>query len=478
MKSKNKLFLVVFSLSVLFISCEKYLDIKTSSILKFIETAEDCQRLLDNMSTMNANYPTDGQASSDDFYLLPTAFPGAYSQEEKPIYTWDISATRASAEPQWRWPYLVCYNANLVLEAIDRIKESTSTETYNNLRGSSLFYRAYAHWNVAQLYAKPYGATAESDLGIPIKLKSDINEKTGRGTVRDTYEQIIGDLKEAVDLLPTTSVVATRPSKASANAMLARVYLSMEDYQNAMAYSSAAIAIKGDLLDYNSAAVDKSATTLTPFIRFNPEVLFHSTMAGAQAGLPSLISPGDAGNPRAIINQALYNSYNSNDIRKIVFFKANTGANAGTYRFAGNYEQSYNASSMNYFNGLTTAELYLTRAECKARLSQKDSAMDDLNLLLKNRWYSGTFINLTASSADIALDIILKERRKELVMRGQRWTDLRRLNKDPRFSVDQSRTLTENSITTTYNLPPNSSRYTLLIPLDVIQNGNYMQNPR
>jgi hypothetical protein len=85
---------------------------------------------------------------------------------------------------------------------------------------------------------------------------------------------------------------------------------------------------------------------------------------------------------------------------------------------------------------------------------------------------------MTAANADEALSKVLTERRKELIMRGQRWTDLRRLNKDPRFKTDLSRSVVVDGATQTFTLPANDSRYTLLIPQEVITNSSLPQNAR
>jgi len=68
----------------------------------------------------------------------------------------------------------------------------------------------------------------------------------------------------------------------------------------------------------------------------------------------------------------------------------------------------------------------------------------------------------------------LKERRKELLFRGLRWTDLRRLNLDPRFAV----TLARNVSGQIYSLPPEDPRYAWPIPDDEIQASGIPQNPR
>lgn len=466
--------LVVLSLVAIFtlfnLSCKKYVEIENGNTLSLVKSANDCQLLLDNYSVINTGYPSDGEVSSDDYYLTNAGYLlQALAQTDRDLYIWATAAQRPSAQPQWESPYQVVFQANLVLETINKIKTqntdpSASPTLLNTLTGSALFLRSFAFWQVAQLYAKPYlAATSGQDPGIPIRLSSDINVPSQRGTVSGTYNQIIQDLKEAVSLLPVSSVVATRPNQASTYALLARVYLSMEDYPDALTNADAALKINNQLINFNTLDVNSS----TPFNpRFNKEVIFHAIMA-PDPGL----NPGSAYANVAKIDSNLYASYHANDLRQQIFFKQNSGTDIGTYRFTGNYEPTTSAT---FFDGLAVDELYLIRAECYARAGNTISAMNDLNTLLTTRWVPGTYVNMTAASADQALALILTERRKELLMRGLRWSDLRRLNRDTRFA----KTLTRTIQGTVYTLPPNDPRYTLLIPQEVIQNSSIAQNVR
>lgn len=97
-----------------------------------------------------------------------------------------------------------------------------------------------------------------------------------------------------------------------------------------------------------------------------------------------------------------------------------------------------------------------------------------LNELLVTRYESGSFTPLTASGAEQTLELILQERRKELVLRAIRWTDLRRLNLEPATA----NTLYRNLNGTLYSLEPNSPNYTLPIADDVIQLSTIPQNIR
>ena len=66
---------------------------------------------------------------------------------------------------------------------------------------------------------------------------------------------------------------------------------------------------------------------------------------------------------------------------------------------------------------------------------------------------------------------MLTERRKELLFRGVRWVDVKRLNKEG-YGISLQRTIDGQ----TYRLGPNSLRFALPIPEDVIAMSGMPQN--
>ncbi|MBS1503668.1 MAG: RagB/SusD family nutrient uptake outer membrane protein, partial [Bacteroidetes bacterium] len=299
--------------------------------------------------------------------------------------------------------------------------------------------------------------TALSDLGIPLRLKADIAEKVGRGTVQEVYDQIINDLNQAITLLPSvTQPYRTTPTKQAAYATLARVYLTMGDYGNALSNANSALGFNNTLLDYNT--LTPSSRLSMPYFYNNPEVLIYS-----------VISTGILANLYAVIDSSLYKSYDNNDLRKTLFFSGIPNAYGPS--FVGTYGGK---NPYQLFSAPAVDELYLIKAECEARAGSTNQAMTDLNALLSKRWKTGTFTNRTASSSSDALAQILTERRKELVMRGVRWSDLRRLNGDPNYSV----TITRKYKGQLYNLTPGSNLYVWPIPQDEILYSGIPDNPR
>lgn len=452
-----RLFLLVtiFSLN----SCKKYLDLKPNSSLYIPSNLLDCQALLDDYGTMNSGYPSDVEASADNYYLTDATWSSLSGVEFQDNYIWAPQGLHKLTE--WSLPYKAIFNANTVLEILTNVDPASGSD-YNAIKGTALFFRGYTFHSLASEFCNAYDKTTSiQDAGIPIYISTDVNTVYPRGNVQQTYDQIISDLKAAVELLPETTSIKSRPTRAAALAALARVYLSMRDYTNAGIYADACLKKYNTLLNFNTL----NATANLPFTRFNAEVIFQAVM---QTYVNS-----DLTQANAKILKSLYDSYTINDLRKIIFFKPNTGINVGTYAFKGSYD-----GSTNLFSGLATDEVYLIRAECYARGGKISEAMADLNTLLSNRYVNlppaNPYINIIASNETEALSIILNERRKELLFRGIRWTDLRRLNKESTFAITLNRTING----TDYKLLPNDLRYTLLIPTSVINNSSTTQNPR
>jgi hypothetical protein len=455
-KMKNKYFKHLFyflAIILLFSSCKKskYLDRSPNESLVIPQTLSDFQALLDNDQYMNGTnrlgngvVPRFEFIGSDDYYTVSNLSTISLSNQ----YIWNDDIY-SSPITDWSFIYKCVFYANEALDGLHALSASTDDlQKYNNIKGSALFYRSFAFYHAAQVYAPPFdNNTADNDYGICLKLTSDINEKISRSSVRSSYNRIIDDVKQSISLLPVTPLYKTRPSKPAAYALLAEVYLSMRDYNNALLYSDSCLQLEKSLIDYNSISHVVNSTA-KPFIRFNPEVLFQALINSS-----TLMSTSTAN-----VDSILYSAYDPNDLRKTLFYVSGTVFSKPGYLYIRSYD-----GSTSLFGGLATDQTYLTRAECYARTGNVTGAMNDLNTLLIKRWKAGTFTSLTASSQTDALNKVLIERRKELVFRGTRWTDLRRLNKE-----GANITITRKFNGQTYSLSPNSLFYTYLIPPDVM----------
>jgi len=409
---------------------------------------------------MNENRtPSFMETSSDDYFCLPERY-AALDDWPKQAYIWKPYDYRYPND--WAICYHPVYITNFCLDMSKSIERTPGNASdWDHVNGSAHFFRAYYFLKLAWTYALTYDeAKASSDKGIVLRLTSNYNDPSVRSSVAETYKQIIQDAQRSANLLPNLPMHSYRPSKAAAYGLLARTYLSMRMYDSAYYYADQALTIKSDLINYNG---DPDLGTLTinyPFKRFNKETVFYSEMN--TTATQSLILAS-----RARIDSVLMTHYEPNDLRRTAYFTKS----GNYYQFKGSYTQA----SRN-FTGITTPELLLIRAECLARNATNSpgnlqKALADLNNLLSKRYRTADFIPVTADTREGALDRILLERRKELLFRGLRWMDVKRLNKEGRNIV-----LRRQLDGTIYTLEPNASYYALPIPIDIIELTGIPQN--
>jgi hypothetical protein len=447
---------LIFLLALLFISsCNKYLDKKPSNSLAVPSSLQDLQEVLDDQRA-NTFSPAFLELVADNYYITSGSL-STIGVDERMNYLWDKDARILVSNAVWNNPYTAVYEANFVLDNLAKISIAASEQDQaNSVKGTALFYRSFMFYQLAQLFCKPYSSTAATDPGIVLRTTADVSASIVRSSVQETYDRIVGDLQNAAQLLPATSAYATRPNKAAAYGALARVCLTMRDYTRAMLYADSSLILNSTLLDYNTLKPAGSPVLPDTYLN-NPEVLFVSRQSSAVFNASQI----------ALVDSTLYQSYNANDLRKTVFFEPN-----GT---SGYWKGSYFSYGLNYtiFDGVATDEVYLVRAEARARNGNKDLAMTDLNTLLRNRWKTGTFTDLTAATAADALNLILNERRKELLFRGLRWSDLRRFNLEG-ANITLKRVFNGN----VYSLPPNDPRWVVQIPDQEVTRSGISQNPR
>lgn len=453
MKNNSFKFPLAITLIFLLSSCNKtWLDAKPDSHMVVLSSLDDYQSLMDNIAFTGANYL--GEVGTDNFYL-PQANLVSLSASDLSLYLWAPNGYGVPSIGAW-YLYNNIFTCNSTITALSKIGPSPTTlDRYNQIAGRAHFWRAFDYFELAKAFTKNYDSlTATTDPGIPLHLEADITQIPGRGSVKLVYDQIISDLLTASNLLsPATQAYKIRPNKTATFAMLARVYLSMEKYNLADLYADSALQLNSHLLDYNT--LTPSTYFGFPAYNLNPEVIFYAQSSST-----------DLYQSRARIDSVLYSSYAANDLRKNLFFRISAGAV---------FRGSYDGSSRNqFFAAPAVDELYLIRAECEARAGNSTSAMNDLNSLLITRFKTGSFSPYTATDAADALTQVLKERRKELLMRFTRWTDLKRLNKDSRFAT----TITKIVNGTSYTLAAGDNKYQWPIPDDEILYSGIAQNPR
>lgn len=439
--------LAIFSLT----GCNKFLDAKPDQRLATIATIKDMQALLDDYATLNYGDPAMGEVYGDNYFLNEDVF-NARDEYDRNMYTYAGANIFKPKSNVWNNVYTQVNVANTILQAVaDNQEQLNNEQALNLIRAQALFFRSKAFYHALSLWTMPYNATqAEALPGIPLRLNANFSEATTRANMAAGYRQAIDDFQKALSALPHLPTAATRPSKAATYGMLSRLYLQLRNYERAGAYADSCLQIKSTLLDYNTL----NATANFPIPPLNVEIVFEGR---AETASPLVQA-------RALIQPELYQMYAANDLRKTIFFRAS----GNNYLFKGNYQ-----GTATFFNGLTTAEMKLTRAECNIRANRISQGLTDLNDLLRYRFKTGTYVAATGLDQAQALALIKSERRKELIFRSMRWLDIRRFNEEGDGIV-----LTRMINGKTYTLLPRSKGYALAIPEDVIELSGIAQNGR
>lgn len=394
-------------------------------------------------------------------------------------YQWQMHRNTSATllKFSYRFYYKVIANANMILSHIDAAPGDDDLR--NEVKGQAYAYRAWAHFNLVQMFAERYDATKadNSQPGIVLLLDNSIESKP-RSTVQQTYERINIDADSAVLLLNGSAGLGNKShlNGFSANGIKARVALAQQDYANAAKY--AAEAKKGYQLMSN-------ADYLAGFNNYeNPEWIWGSHQISEQTTYfysffaymsANFNSTAIRTNPKAI-NNTLYNKISSTDIRKQMWSADGTGIPIPPGGVTAPYINkkflaASSSSSIGDVPNMRAAEMYLIEAEADARLGNYAAAADVLYTLAVNR--DPSYVKST-NVGDALIDEIMTQRRVELWGEGFRFFDLKRLNQPlDRTGTNHSSTLANG----TMQVPAGDVRWQFLIPQDEINaNKEIKQN--
>lgn len=415
-------------------SCKKFLDVKPKGVI-LPEKLADYEAML-NSPTMIETFPVHLLYCTDDLQGLYT--PGDRRSEAN-TYFWKYQMENSTelSPPVWGQLYRSIYNCNVIINNVSNTPGSE--EKKNEIMGEALAIKAACYFDLITVYAKAYNpATASTDPGLPLMNSTDVTESVpDRATLQATIDEIIANLKKAAGYLPLKNINKLRVNKYGAYAMLSRVYLYLGDYDNALAYADQALEGPFELLDL-TVLPDREALPV-------PELSAESVWVRLSS---DWVLPGFL-----LYSDDLLSHFNEDDLRYQFFTRDPTPK-----------ERIMINGNANF--GPTVAELYLSRSEVLARKGNTSEAMDILNTIRKTRIKPSAYEDLSASSADDALTKVLAERRREMAFGGQRWMDMKRLDREGKMQAVLR--LDAETQATIGTLAPHSPNYVFEIPSRVL----------
>lgn len=422
MKNSNQILnrgfrnIFLISLLLLFFSCEK-LEVETPNHLLTGEILfQDPNAVEAAMVGIYAALRTKGLLTGDHQGL--SNLLGNYTDEmdyyspfglpEEQFYKNTLAANDPFVAELWNGGYNQIYAANAILEGVAGSIYFTPEEQ-DLFSGEALFIRGLVHFYLLNLFGDiPYISTTNY-------LE---NKLAPRQAAEEVYALIIADLLQAKALLPVVdnSGEGVRPTSSTATALLSRIYLYTEKWQEATIYASEVIQNNGWESNIENVFLKTSVSTLW---QFSPDETRKNTIE-AQTFVVFAAPPSTL----AMAN-TLAMAFEPGDLRK-EYWVGNVSDGTNTWYFPYKYKLGFGASSSEEYSIVfRMAEQYLIRAEARARMGDIAGAHADINKI-RSRAGLG---NTTANSENELLAAILQERRVELFTEhGHRFFDLRRAN--------------------------------------------------
>ncbi|WP_235291259.1 RagB/SusD family nutrient uptake outer membrane protein [Portibacter lacus] len=421
----------------------------------------DYTRHLYQMSEFASDNVMYTQFSGDPLYLVFTR--EHIPDQENSSYFWFIA-------------YRMILGTNLI---IANAETGVDADT-DQIVGENYFLRALASHDLLRFFAKPYSHGRENP-GIVLRTSITDENIKARSTVGEGYDQVVADLLKAEELMSDGNSRGVEfGSKLAAQALLARVYLEMEEHDLAIEYADKVINNnQGVKLASNSEYLDNFANTPSSSESIFVIKFTLQDHRGKNGSIGSMYYDDGNGTGwgEVFASESYLDAIRSNpeDIRNELVLS--TGGTKSGYpihyitKFSGQ-DGIVNLSSPQY---LRLSETYLIRAEAYAKKGQTQEALNDVNIIRERAGLSGDKLYTTDNiGSKSVLEIVLDEKRIEMAFEGQRYHDL------VRNKIDLNRNYigihNENGDTRTV-IPWDDDRSIFFIPnIELVTNPSVVQN--
>jgi hypothetical protein len=430
-------YIFFFGAAIATVSCDDYLEVQPVGIV-IPETLPDFRAVLTKAYSVYPKHKSLTAVRTDELILSEFTDDFVFYRD---VHIWkDANPDKITKSFQYADLYNVIFYTNVIINEASQ-KLSASAEK-DQLIGEAYALRALTYFDLVNLFGKPYNAaTAATDKGVPLALEIDLEQAYIPESVAVIYSQVISDNQEAQKLLNLDTQIKGlnyRFSKAALYAFESRVYLYQNQWAKAIEAADKAMSYKNALIDLNTKPTMPSNYDGAESI-LALEDTFENRLKGGSYASPNLTGAYDK----------------VNDLRFTLYYQAS--GSRFTFKKGGEISQK---------STLRTSELYLTKAEAAAQLSDLPNARTTVLAFIKNRYNATAYDQLSNSLATMTqtqlLDFIGQERQREFAVEGHRWFDLRRTSqKQIIHTVDGD----------AYTLIQNDPRYTLPFPKDAKLNN-------
>ena len=355
--------------------------------------------------------------------------------------TWQFNLNASANEVQFFWA--ACYSTinrcNVVINGLETSPVSVALK--RNLIAEAKVVRALSYFMLMQLYARPFTDGNGSKQGVILKLKPETSsgdQNQARASGADIYAQILKDLNEAETDLPVSygtnaAFNTNRAHRNTAIALKTRVFLNMGQWSNVITEANKIVPASDPWRAASGVANELVPSFSTIFTNYtNSEMILSLPFTaldppGGQNGLGHYYNPAPNGGGEFSLNTtapgiAANTDWRAGDARRS--FNIDFGGQTWLRKFPNPANAADPSPVIRY------AEVMLNLAEALAR-NAAGTTVDARALALLNairKRSDATIADFAPANKDALVDLILTERRIELLGEGFRTSDIARLN--------------------------------------------------
>ena len=371
----------------------------------------------------------------------------------------------------WKRGYNLVMDLDYLLYFVPKLREQDPA-LVDNVLAQAYFVRALAFFQLCNVYGQTYTFKPDAShwgVGLMTSIPS-ITDNMIRSTVKETYAQILSDIQTARELFHDDyKFDRYKASPAACDALEARVRLYMGEYEKALELAS------GVAARFSLAPRDKYVAMFCTRAGSPEEDIFRLNGYYQSGGSLQKLFRYD--NPSARPSQKLKGLYARGDVRTDLFSYDGKDGNGVQKHFEDICMKYYCtediADAEKHYDPVVfrASEMYLIAAECACELGRLSEAEGYIRKLeARALGVAESAVPLSYSGAEGLMDLIMKERMKELCFEGHRLYDITRrheaLKRDSGF----------NTQVLTINYPD----YRFVLPIPIIEtetNTEIQQNP-
>lgn len=317
-----------------------------------------------------------------------------------------------SDDPQmnqiWNTYYKVIYRCNAVLEGLSAPNGLTTVKVLQ-WQGEAKFMRALCYYYLINCWGD-----------VPYITTTDVKQtaKAYRSPADSIIVWMQQDLQSSINLLPDAvpGGERVRAGKDAAMTLMARICLQSEQSSVAEFYATQVI----NSGRYRLCVQDSA------FLYNSPQAILQIWNDNGFTWPGQLFIPLEGDASYYPLSAGMMNAFETGDLRKTAWTRSFTyGGSTWYYPFKYKQRAATTDENREYLVVFRLAELYLLRAEARARQENYTDAIADLNVIRAVAGLDPLDVNLTRTSCLAAVE---QERRVELFCEwGDRWLTLQRM---------------------------------------------------